>query len=683
MLNYLQRQWFPFRRAARRPSALPLAVLLLALAAPFLFGNDRAYFYRFGHHDWNSSRTLAMAESLSLRHGLLGFHYLSRDAVGDRDYSRESVYGRFPLGGFALVKLAILPFGEDAFRAKIYAGRMLMLLLFSAAAVLAYHALARIIGSRWDALAATLLAFSSYYMLYYSDMIFNEVAIDFFAVMLVFHAMVIFVQERRFRQLLIKCCLALLLGWHIYAFLLPFIFFGLVAELIKSHQAFYFPTRISAAQRLRGYAIALLRSRYLTLGAVALLFGSAVLTFNLTNEYLALDRTVPVSELPSVQSAARRLGQNQNFNAIVARLVEPKVFVADQFYRIAHMTLPYALNPYEIKDRFSNFEYRDYPSIALGVLALGICLAGLVAVRRRPQTLQLLATLTFAGFCWAVPLRLNVHRHDYESIFYIGIPLTAFVLILLSLRKLSRIRVAPFLAAAALAVFVLSAAAMASVGQSSAEIAAESAELADYAAIRKLVDDDDAAIWIQQRPWIARNSGAPWDQPFFLAGKTLNYEDTDRDLPKVKQVGDYLLLNTREDNPALLTPENSYIFLYDWALYAAHHNETDWGKQIIGGDWRVYLANDRITYVSPECASRDEQFYLHLTPQNTADLSVNSKGRGYNNFVFAFHPTGITRSDGSCLLKRPLPGYDIAALRTGQRTPAGPIWQGEYRRPLP
>ena len=680
MLNDLTRR-FPSQRVAR-PSALPLVVLLLALAALFLFGSDREYFYRSGHHDWNSSRTLAMAESLSLRHGLLGFHYLSRDAVGDRYYSRQSVYNRFPLGGFALVKLAILPYGEDAFRAQIYAARLLMLLLFSAAAVLAYHALARIIGSRWDALTAVLLAFSSYYMLYYSDMIFNEVAIDFFAVILVFHAMVIFVQEGRFRQLLIKCCVALLLGWHVYALLLPFILFGLAAALIKSHQLSLPPTRISAAQRMRAYTITLLRSRYLTLGAIALLFGTAVLTFNLANEYLALDRAVPFSDLPSVESAARRFGQNQNFNAIRGHLVEPKVFVADQFYRIAHMTLPYALNPYEIKDRFSNFEYRDYPSLALGVLALGVCLAGLVAVRRRPQTLQLLATLTIAGFCWAVPLRYNVYRHDYESVFYIGIPLTAFALLLLPLRKWSRIRVAPFLAAAALTVFVLSAAAIASVGQNPAAIAAEAAELADYAAIRKLVNDD-AAIWIQQRPWIALNSGAPWDQPYFLTGKLLNYQDTDRNLPKVKQVGDYLLLNTREDNPALLTPHNRYVFLYDWALYAAHHNETNLGRQIIGGDWRVYLANDRITYVSAECVNKDAQFYLHLIPQNTADLPPNSKDRGYDSFVFAFQPDGITRSDGACLIERPLPGYNINALRTGQQTPADPIWQGAYRRPSP
>ena len=680
MLNDLRRgRRFPHRLAAG-PAALPLVLLLLAMGALFLFGNDRAYFYRSGHHDWNSSRALAMAESLSIRHNLLGFHYLSRNAVGERYYSRNSVYHRFPLGGFALIKLAILPYGEGAFRAKIYAGRMLMLLLFSASAALAYLSLARIVGSRWDALAATLLAFSSYYMLYYSDMIFNEVSIDFFAVMLVLHAMVIFVQEGRFRQLLIKCCLALLLGWHIYAFLLPFIFLGLASELVKSHQIFFCRAPVSAVKRLGGYTVTVLRSRYLVLGAVTLLFGIAVLTFNFANEYLALDGAIPASDLPSIRSALRRLGQNENFNARIAHLMEPKVFVADQFYRIANMTLPYALNPYEIKDRFSNFEYRDYPNFAIGALALGICLAGLVAIRRRGQTLQLLATLTIAGFCWAVPLRANVYRHDYESVFYIGIPLTAFVLILICLRRLSRIRIAPFFAVSALVVFVFSAADMADVGQNAAVITAESEELADYTTIRELVDDD-ATIWIQSRPWIDRNSGAPWDQPYFLTGKTLNYEDTEQYMPKVKQVGDYLLLNTRQDNSALLTPENRRVFLYDWELYAAYHNDTNLGKQIIGGDWRVYLGKGSLTYVSPECINLDEQFYLHIFPQNTADLPVDQRGRSYDNLVFAFEPVGVIRGDGSCVIEHPLPGYEIAALRTGQYSAKGQIWEGEYRRP--
>ena len=254
-----------WRWAQPRPAALPLALLVLALSTLFLFGGDREYFYRGGNHDWNSSKVLgrfaggalgdvhdgnhdwnsskvlALVANWSFRHNLVRFFHQSRDADGSLIYGE--LYNRFPPGGFVLIKLAILPFGDTDFRAQIYTARMLMLLLFCGAAVLAYHSLARITGSRWDALTATLLAFSSFYLLYYADQIFTEVTIDLFAVMLAFHGMVIFVQEGRFRQLLVKSCVALLLGWHGYAFLLPFIVFGLAAELLKARHFVSTPPR--------------------------------------------------------------------------------------------------------------------------------------------------------------------------------------------------------------------------------------------------------------------------------------------------------------------------------------------------------------------------------------------------------------------------------------------------------
>ncbi len=109
-----------------------------------------------------------------------------------------------------------------------------MLLLFSAAALLAFLSLARITSHRWTALAATLAAFSCYYMLLYGNAVGVEYSVDLFAVMLVFHGMVVFVQEGRFRQLLARTCVALLLGWRVYAFLLPFLILGLAHEAVRA-----------------------------------------------------------------------------------------------------------------------------------------------------------------------------------------------------------------------------------------------------------------------------------------------------------------------------------------------------------------------------------------------------------------------------------------------------------------
>ena len=677
---------FPGLRAIRSwRGGLPLALLLIALSTLFLFGGDREYFYRerpLEWHDWNSSKTLAIAKNLSLRHNGLMFYYQSRDAAGNLSYPVP--YNRFPAGGFALIKLATLPFGDADFRAQIYAGRMLMLLLFSAAAVLAYLALTRIAGSRWDALTATLLAFSSYYPLYYADQISNEITIDLFAVMLAFHGMVIFVQEGRFRQLLVKSCLALLLGWHVYAFLLPFIVFGLAAELLKAGSTIFTPPVLCNLKRL---AATLFRSRYLLLGIVTLLFGIAVLAFNFSNEYFALDREVSLWELPSVASAVRRVGLNEAHRALNLDLLELEVFVPNQFYRATHVALPFAVNIFPAKDGPTpNFGYQEYPAVVIGALALIFCLAALavIGLRRRPGTAALLATLAVSGFCYAVILRYNVAIHAFESVFYIGFPLAVYTTALLCLRRMSRGRLAPFFAVAALTVFAVSASEIAGLGQGRAELAVEAEYMTEYGAIRGLVDDRET-IYIPA-PHLGIGGGAAYAWAYFLSEKSLivndGYAVRSGYAPyEPEQVVNYLLMPTREDSPALLTPEHRHIFMYDWALYNEWHRTADWGRPMVAGDWQVYLRDGHLTYVSPECVNRNDLFLLHFIPQDTADLPARRQGYGYDNRDFVFQHFGITLNDGTCVVERPLPEYDIAAIRTGQYTETGLIWQGEYRLP--
>ena len=206
-----------------------MAILLIALASVFALGGDRGYFYRpIGLHNQITVKNLAIAGNMSPKTGFR----LARVVWKDEDSGlKPGIYGRFPVGGYALIKLAMSPFGSDL-AAKLLAARFLMLLMFCGAAIFAYLAIARIAGNRWIALAATSLAFSSIYPLYYADSVAGETAMDLFGIMLVFHGMTVFAQEGRFRQLLIKTCAALLLGWHVYALILPFALWGFGGEAL-------------------------------------------------------------------------------------------------------------------------------------------------------------------------------------------------------------------------------------------------------------------------------------------------------------------------------------------------------------------------------------------------------------------------------------------------------------------
>ena len=222
----------------------PPALLLLALSSAFVFGHDRSHTqlateaswdhrhrpYVKNQHDWLSIETLAIAANLSAETYFLGYKTRSRDQSGEPAYW---VYNRFPIGSYALVGLAILPFGDDFPRA-IRAARLLMLAFFAAAAVLAYLSLVRLLGDRRIALAATLLACSSHYILFYNNMISAEASTNLFGVMLAFHGMVLFAQEGRFRQLLVKTAGALLLGWHVVGLVAAFVPLALGRELVPS-----------------------------------------------------------------------------------------------------------------------------------------------------------------------------------------------------------------------------------------------------------------------------------------------------------------------------------------------------------------------------------------------------------------------------------------------------------------
>ena len=325
------RGWLPF-------AALPIFMFIALIA----LGGDRGYLYRQENiHNWNTAKTLAIAENLSPKRNFRLATRAWRDDGGDIQYQR---YGRFPVGGFALVKLAISPFGDDL-AAKLFAARLLTLLMFCGAAALAHLSASRITGSRRVSLAAVALAFSGLYAVYYADEVSNESVMDLFGAALVFHGMTVFVQEGRFRQLLVKTCAALLLGWRVYALLLPFIAVGIGGEAVALIRAAVSENGKSGVlSRARSAATSLARSRYAALAAVAILFGSALLAFNLANEYAAYgggggEKTL--SDLPSVKSALRRSGQTERYAGSPA--YEWGGFLKRQLYRVGTASAPYAL----------------------------------------------------------------------------------------------------------------------------------------------------------------------------------------------------------------------------------------------------------------------------------------------------------------------------------------------------
>ena len=92
--------------------------------------------------------------------------------------------------------------------------------------------------------------------------------------------------------------------------------------------------------------------------------------------------------------------------------------------------------------------------------------------------------------------------------------------------------------------------------------------------------------------------------------------------------------------------------------------------------FNLYRRDNRLIYLRESCAAGDMAagFFLHIVPEDVADLPVDGREAGFAHGNFDFVRQG-GRFDGKCLAAVPLPDYPIAALRTGQYVPGqGDLW---------
>lgn len=638
----------------------PLLLLLAALAAVLLFDDDRGWISGDrplrGHVTANH---LTVAANLSAEHRFLGFYSRTLNAGGDVSYRP---YNRFPVLGHAIVKLVILPFPDDL-AAQTYAAQLLMLAFLAGAAALAWRAMTLITSCPWTALTATLAAFSSFRILYHGDMVATEGVVDLFAVMLTFHGMAVFGATGRFAQLAAKSCAALLLGWHVYALLAPFVVLGLAGAV-----------RDRSRERLRSC---------LTLGGGALLFGAAVLASNFAREQFALGGESALTELPSVRSMLYRTGLAGLQPWPLWSFTEPSwaYFLAQQLARAGLAALPWALAGW-LDPLIWDDSVRDLRSLALWA-SLGAAATALAVILAAgaPRCRAALAALALSGFCWALLIRSGAYISEFEGMFHVGVPLALVALALTRLRGARRGRVARRTAVAALPVFVLSSFFTARFDHDPAGAAAAAEASADLAVIRRLTAGKtvyfpkatvDLHPWRHYRTW-------------YLHGRVFVRED-DRRLADV-------VVAPRLAGVASLTPGARRLFLYRPAPYFAglaaarapyERLPQDHKPVIATGHYDVYFTSGELLYVGRRgCAFGPRVvFFLHVIPLYADDLPLHRRRHGYDNLDFDLGEMSW-RNGGKCHVVRRLPEYGIAGVRTGQYRwrDRKKIWSGSFRPP--
>ena len=666
----------PFRavrgiRAFR--SAAPLSLLLIGMSTILIFVSKRGLFYRntwdpSNHYSWNASQHFTVAVNFSFSHHLLGFFSQSVDTAGNITYSNP--YNRFPPGGYALIKLVTLPFGDDLSN-RIYAAQVLMLGFFVGAAILAYWSLSRLISSRWIASTVTLMTFSSTQFLLYNDMILTELMPDLFGCMLTFHGIVVFLQEGRFRQLLIKSCLAVLLGWHVLALLFTFIILSQIKEFVL----------VRRVKTVRDGLVSLFVSKYFVLGAVTLGLSIMILAYNIGNEYYAVNirevRQVALSDLPSFNSLLRRTGLDSN-----KALDLP--FFGDQFTRIGLTLLPFIWSDFLGFNSAENWGTVEPQNLIIGIFMFIVCIIGVVMVRHK--LLAMTALLT--GFCWSIPMYQYTKLHEYEALFYVGIPLFFYTLVLLLIRKGASDM--PLASCVALMVFVSSNYRMGYTDRNDSVVEVHETVIEDFDVIREFTRSGNTLVLTRdiEADTIefvgGGGEGARYGIHYYLSGSVIvfNKFECDRSLDKV----DFMIQARRDIGPGLLTPDNQMMFLYDRYLYEERLDKLEEEiEPIFQSDFDIYLTDNReLVFIGDRCDQNNSEsrlmgspIVLRIYPVNIEDLPDSEPD--YELFYLYLTKYRVMDTQRHVMIFD-LPDYDVASISVEQLTDEG-IWNLRFFGP--
>ena len=328
---------------ARASAAAALLALAGCLAAVLAFAWAGGRFSRPVAGEGVAAATLARTANLSAETRFVGFTRRTLEpalptATGAAAFVLDNDH---PLGaGLALRAVAGHVGGDDGVlaarfgdeqRAQEVAVRAATAGFWCLAALLAYLSLVRLLGRRWVALGATLLAFSSFAGGAW-DAVSLEGSPALCGFLLAFHGMVVFVREGRFRRLLPQYAAASLLTFSVAALALPFAAVGLFPD--RNPNARRRSTARSSGEgpgagregRPSGTGGGALSNRYLQFGVFALLCHGSVAGLNRVNEWALradgarlIEDSLPSREAPAPAAAANGLGFGNGRGAVVGQ----------------------------------------------------------------------------------------------------------------------------------------------------------------------------------------------------------------------------------------------------------------------------------------------------------------------------------------------------------------------------
>jgi tetratricopeptide (TPR) repeat protein len=479
-------------------------ILIAVSFSVFVFQNDKNGFEK-GHHGFLSSHGAVLARNLSGDHFFLLYTSKEIDSKGKIEFQ---TYSRFPVTTFFLLKMAMGVVGNDL-SMKVAIARQIMNLFLLGALLFAFLSVYDLSKNYLIALSVIFLSFSSAYIHYYNDMIFNDIP-ALFGFILAGNGLIRYELYGKRFQMFVKALIGISFGWQIFGMLFAYIIAYIIRNIYR-YQKIGFSFNIDV----------------FILGFASLLLGAFLLFFNLSIESHITGK--PIKQLSTVASAKQRFGQVDEFNKNYGEYLSIGNFTKDQMHRIGAMTIPYLL-----KKGGAFYLYGIFIFLFLLLMTFFI------------KQKVLLFSFLLSGFFWAFPMRSFTFSHDFQSIFYIGVPLSLYYILLNTINKKSKITL-PFIAILSMLLFIYTNITF-NLSKSAASEPVNSI-LNDFQNIIDVTDKGNTFFIDGDRHSIA---GGYYTVDFCLADNFFTSKNN----------AEYFISRNKEFDKSILTPENKEIYLF-------------------------------------------------------------------------------------------------------------------------
>lgn len=322
-----------------------------------------------------------------------------------------NAYNRFPVFPFLITGIVIYPFENDYFL-QVYIARQLMNLFFFLSFIIVFKIVTKLLKNKYKSLIITILTFSSYYMLTYNNMIFNDIPALFGFVIALYCVIKTKDSKLKTSEILFYSVFPIMFGWQPFAVYITWF-------CIESTETL-FPIEKTSFKRK---TFNLFKQTSFKVVGISIITGIIILGLQLFNEW----RIVGGSfwNLPSVGSLLWRTGiKSAAGYTQFLWLFEWFPFLSGLAHSITIMLIPF----------WPVFQVEPGINASIFITVILIIYVFIRYLKNRVFENKILLIFLLSGLLWALPMRHFVALHEFQSIFYLGFVIGTYSILFSNLK---------------------------------------------------------------------------------------------------------------------------------------------------------------------------------------------------------------------------------------------------------